>query len=234
MLNLTLAAEYRRIVLIKRICIFYRIYDEPSPVCFELCVGAVVFWSAVELPYKSIAGGSILSVVVECVYCLCWIGEGYRNDRPAKHNFCAFDLNSPRITAHHIHDWIYESLKLPETDVRMIQIDGPRRRVYIKFNNSDRALSVLQETAGRREFRHDTGELSIVHIDFPGMGVRRIRLANLPPEVPDRKTRGVLSPYGEVTEVHEDSWSKAHPYPVYNGIRIAVTKLKNNTYRRTW
>ena len=44
---------------------------------------------------------------------------------------CAFDPNSPRITAHHIYDWIYESLKLPETDVRMIQIDGPRRRVYI-------------------------------------------------------------------------------------------------------
>ena len=141
---------------------------------------------------------------------------------------CAFDLNSPRITAHHIHDWIYESLKLPETDVRMIQIDGPRRRVYIKFNNSDRALSVLQETAGRGEFRHDTGELSIVHIDWAGMGVRRIRLANLPPEVPDRIIRGALSPYGEVTEVHADTWSKAYRYPVYNGIRIAVTKLKKH------
>jgi hypothetical protein len=28
---------------------------------------------------------------------------------------CAFDPNSPRITAHQIHDWIYESLKLLET-----------------------------------------------------------------------------------------------------------------------
>jgi hypothetical protein len=97
---------------------------------------------------------------------------------------CAFDVNSLRITAHHIHEWIYESLKLPETDVRMIQIDGQRRRVYIKFNNSEHALSVLQETAVRREFRHDTGELSIVHFDWAGMGVRRIRLANLTPEVP--------------------------------------------------
>jgi hypothetical protein len=141
---------------------------------------------------------------------------------------CAFDLNSPRITAHHIHDWIYESLKLPETDVRMIQIDGPRRRVYIKFNNSDRALSVLQETAGRREFRNEPGELSVVHIHWAGMGLRRIRLANLPPEVPDRIIHGALSPYREVTEVHEDSWSKAYRYPAYNGIRIAVTKLKKH------
>jgi hypothetical protein len=145
---------------------------------------------------------------------------------------CAFDLNSPRITAHHIHDWSYEILKLPETDARMIQIDGPRRCVYIKFNNSDRALSVLQETSECQEFHHDTGELSVVHIDWAGMGERRIRLANLAPEVTDRIIRGALSPYGEVTEVHEDSWSKVYRYPVYSGISIAVTKLKN-TYHPT-
>jgi hypothetical protein len=141
---------------------------------------------------------------------------------------CIFYRNSPRITAHHIHEWIYESLQLPETDVSMIQIDGPRRRIYIKFNNSKRSLSVLQETAGRGEFHHETGELSIVHIEWAGMAVRRIRLANLPPEVTDRTIRGALNPYGEVTEIHEDSWSSAYRYPVYNGIRIAVTKLKNH------
>jgi len=30
MLNVTLAAEYRRILVIKRICLFYRIYDGPT------------------------------------------------------------------------------------------------------------------------------------------------------------------------------------------------------------
>jgi hypothetical protein len=117
---------------------------------------------------------------------------------------CAFGLNSPRITAHHIHEWIYESRKLPQTDVRMMQIDGPRRRVYIKFNNRERALSVLQETAGSQEFHHDTVELSIVNIEWADMGERRIRLANLPPEVTDGTIRGALSPCGEVMEVHED------------------------------
>jgi hypothetical protein len=58
--------------------------------------------------------------------------------------------------------------------------------------------------------------------------VRRIRLANLPPEVTDRTIGGALSPYGEVTEIHEDSRSSAYRYPVYNGIRIAVTKLKKH------
>jgi hypothetical protein len=70
---------------------------------------------------------------------------------------CASDLNSPRITGHQIYEWIYESLKLPEKDERMIQIDGTQRRLYINFNKSERARYVLQETAGCREFHHDTG-----------------------------------------------------------------------------
>ena len=92
---------------------------------------------------------------------------------------CAFGHSSPRITEHQIHDWIYESLRLPESDIRMIQIDWPRRLVYIKFNTSDRLCSVLRETEGCVEYRHDNGEISMVHIDLAGMGVRRIRLANL-------------------------------------------------------
>ena len=50
---------------------------------------------------------------------------------------CEFDQSSPGITAYQIHEWIFESLRLPEADIRTIQIDGPRRRVYIKFNSSD-------------------------------------------------------------------------------------------------
>ena len=31
-----------------------------------------------------------------------------------------------------MHEWIYENLRLPEKDARMIQIDGLERRVFIK------------------------------------------------------------------------------------------------------
>lgn len=141
---------------------------------------------------------------------------------------CIFDLNSPLITAHQIHEWIYKNLKLPEADIRMIQIDGLRQRVYIKFNDSERALSVLKETDGRGEFHHNTGELSVVHIEWAWTGMRRIRIANLLPEVMDRTIRGALSPCEEVMEIHEDSWSNAYRYPVSNGVRIVVTKLKKH------
>jgi len=75
---------------------------------------------------------------------------------------CIFDARSPRITALHINEWIYENLRLPEKDVRMIQIDGPRRRVFIKRNTSEQAQSILQTKKGQLELRHDNGELSVV------------------------------------------------------------------------
>jgi hypothetical protein len=60
------------------------------------------------------------------------------------------------------------------------------------------------------------------------MGVRRIRIANLPPEVPDRIIREILSTYGDVTEISEETWSKAYRSTVPNGISIAVTSLKKH------
>ena len=98
----------------------------------------------------------------------------------------AFDQRSPRITAFHIREWIYETMQLEEDEIRMIQIDGPRRRVFIKFANGVRTQNVLRDTAGTLEFRHYNGEFSQMHIEITGMGMRKIRIANLPPEVPDR------------------------------------------------
>ena len=107
----------------------------------------------------------------------------------------------------------------------MIQIDGPRR-VFIKFTNGVRMDRLLQDTAGTQEFEHDTGELSQVHISMAGMGIRKVRKANLPPEVPDRTIRNNLAKYGEVKDIKEELWAKACRYKVSNGIRIVEMNLK--------
>ena len=98
---------------------------------------------------------------------------------------CNFDPRSPRITAHQIYEWIYENLRLSETAVRMIQIDGTRRRVNIKLQTSERTQSILQKTNGQMDFHHEIGELSKVRIELAHMGTKCIRIANLPPEVPN-------------------------------------------------
>jgi len=64
---------------------------------------------------------------------------------------CIFGPVSTRISTYQIHEWIYEQLQLPEHDATMVQIDGPRIRVYIKFADSERPHTFLSTTNGQAE-----------------------------------------------------------------------------------
>jgi hypothetical protein len=79
--------------------------------------------------------------------------------------------------------------------VRMVQIDGPRRCVYIMFDECERL------TNRQTEFRHDNGELSMVQIELVGMGTRRIRIVHLSPKVPDGVIRTAIAKYGKVKDI---------------------------------
>jgi len=109
----------------------------------------------------------------------------------------------------------------------MVQVDGPRRQVYIKFKDYHRIQETLS-TNGHGEFRHAKGVIWKVRIEAAGLGIRRIGIANLPPEIPDRTVRMGLNRYGEVKEFLEENWYPAYRYPVANGIRIAVVSLSEH------
>ena len=94
-------------------------------------------------------------------------------------------MKSPRISAYDIHEWIYAQLKLEDNDVLMVQIDGPQRQVYIKLRDNNRLQQMLHFTGGQAEYRHTNGEISMVRVGTAGLGTRIIRIANLPPEVPE-------------------------------------------------
>jgi hypothetical protein len=94
---------------------------------------------------------------------------------------CTFDAQSRRITAYDIHECIYETMHLEGTDVAMVQVDGPRQQVYIKFKEYRRMQETLLSTNGQGEFRHSNGVISKVRIETARLGIRRVRIANLPP-----------------------------------------------------
>ena len=125
-----------------------------------------------------------------------------------------FDPRSPKITAFHIREWLYEQLRLREDEIRMIQVDGPRRRVFIKFVTSEKMQTVLRSTKGQLQYRHEIGEVSIVRIDIAEMELRRVRVANLPPDVLDRILRDTVSKCGQVKDISEEQWSRMYRYPV--------------------
>jgi len=112
-------------------------------------------------------------------------------------------MRSPRISTYHIHEWIHDNLHLEEEDIRTLQIDGPRRRVYIKFHSDLRLQAILHDTNGRLEFHHDKGELSKVTIEIADVGTKKVRLARLPPEVTEDIIKNCLSKFGEVENIRD-------------------------------
>jgi hypothetical protein len=117
-------------------------------------------------------------------------------------------------------------MQLEEKDLQMIQIDGSKRHVYLKFQNPDKLQAVLQETGGKRDYKPENGEISRVQIEPAGMGIRTLRIAILPPEVTDNTISSILSRYGEVKGVKEEKWSRTYRYKIPNGIRLVTLNLR--------
>jgi hypothetical protein len=67
---------------------------------------------------------------------------------------CVFDQKSPRVSAFEIHEWIYDQLRVPEQEVQMLQIDGPRRQVFIKMKQCNKLHIIMQETNGLNKYKH--------------------------------------------------------------------------------
>jgi len=138
---------------------------------------------------------------------------------------CAFDQNSPRVSAFDIHEWVYETLHLKEHEVVMIQIDGLRRHVDIKFRDSPRMQAILTATEAQEDFRHENGEMSRVRIEAIGLGMRRMRLASLPLELEDKTLKMALGAVGEIRAIQPEIWPNAYRFRVSAVVRVVSMSL---------
>ena len=87
--------------------------------------------------------------------------------------------------------------------------------------------SILQNIQGQQEYKHDNGEISTVTVELAGMSVRRVRVANLPPEVKEPVLRDAMAQYGDVKDIQEEQWPNQYRYKVSNGIKIVELNLTN-------
>ena len=71
------------------------------------------------------------------------------------------------------------------------------------------------------EYRYENGEISRVTIDVAGIGITKICLACLSPEVKDISIKECMTKYGDVKYIRDELWSSAYRYKAYNDVRIA-------------
>jgi hypothetical protein len=67
-----------------------------------------------------------------------------------------------------------------------------------------------------------------VNITLAGLGTKRVRIANLPPDVSNDTLRATLAPYGKIVDIQNERWSKTYRYAADNGVR-QVTMLCPDT-----
>jgi len=142
--------------------------------------------------------------LVHACFTLCWSGSSEVHVVIAEcHNtvLCSFDPSSPRITAHDIHEWIIAVLRIPEHKVQMIQIGDIKRHVYIKLADTESVTALLRDTEDQAKYKYPPGELSIVNIAQAGLGTKRIRIANVPPDVSNGTLWATLAPYSKIVDI---------------------------------
>ena len=67
---------------------------------------------------------------------------------------------------------------------------------------------IIQATNGLQEYKHTNGELSQVRIEIAGLGTKRIRTANLSPEIPESLIRSALTQFGSIKSIQDEPWFK--------------------------
>jgi hypothetical protein len=89
----------------------------------------------------------------------------------------------------------------------MIQIDGIGRQVYVKLTEKEYMLPIIHGTRGHGEYKHLTREIFPVEIAVAGMDYKKIRVANLPPEILDDTVRAA---FGQVLNIQNEKWARTY------------------------
>jgi hypothetical protein len=97
----------------------------------------------------------------------------------------------------------------------MIQIDGIKRQVYIKMTNIEKVHAVHHAAGGEIEYTYPSGQVSTVTLAVAGLGTKRIRVANLPPD----ELRAALTTYGKIVDIQTVKCSNNYRYAIDNGVR---------------
>lgn len=138
----------------------------------------------------------------------------------------SFGVSRPQILEFDM--WFFGKFKVPEEDVIGLQYDFLSNTFHVKLRKDDDCNRIMTLTSGTAEYHHNSGEVSNVNITYDGLGIRSVKVYNLPFEISYNSITDVLSKYGTVYAITSERWSGNMHYKVDNGVRVARIDLRSH------
>ena len=139
-----------------------------------------------------------------------------------------FSDRSKRPRTYDIHEWLATNLGIHPDTVIGLQLDNMRNSVFVKFVLQEQLDSVLRRTGNEVTYSDASGDIKVLVRDC-GDNTKKVRVVNLPFEVPNETIYNELSQYGTIKSVIEEEWSgDQFKFKVKTGVRIVNMVVKRN------
>lgn len=136
-----------------------------------------------------------------------------------------FDRSGAKPGPFEIHQWLKERIGLLEDQVEAIQLDGIKSTVYVKFINDLYPDRVIHKHGRDVDFKLDSGQVIKVKILKSDEQEKKIRVFNLPLELPNKYIQDYFTNYGHVTSIIDEKWGGKFAFSVKNGVRMLIVNL---------
>lgn len=139
-----------------------------------------------------------------------------------------FNNDFARPKAYEVERFIRDVVKI-EPDVLVgIHLSIVSSVVYCKLIDEAACDRIIQRHQQGLRFCHSDGNVGAVTVDHAGMGIRTIRVFELPFELPEKLVTEALSPYGTVISHEAEKWASFETYRVLNGVRQVKIDLRKH------
>lgn len=122
--------------------------------------------------------------------------------------------------------WLQSVLKVQVGELRSVEPEHGSRRYHLKFKAGGRVEELVKLGVLSIEYASVVRKVSL---SSSGLGLKFVKVKNVPIEVSNADVRLLLSSYGEIDQVSEDKYSKGSVFEgLYNGTRIVKMIVAEN------
>ncbi|KAK3909280.1 Transposon TX1 uncharacterized 149 kDa protein [Frankliniella fusca] len=141
----------------------------------------------------------------------------------------AFEREAKKPLNGELARWMKEELGVSVCDLVSVEHEFGARRVHFKLKDGAKVEELVMEDGGERLFVYEDGSKRKVTLSCAGMGLRYVRVRNLPLEAGEEELKKILSEYGRVLECVREQYGPKSVFPgVLTGVRVARMQLRRH------